>query len=282
MIRSAVRFSHAGVTRARSHLVTIGGVLAALAVMGVAGSARAQQAPPMPPLPQTLKVPDSYEGLFGERDARARAALGFLQCMEETARAMRSGAAGTIDPAWSIACVQEGGEWRGTLAELIAAEPGARVHRQYSVRSGRVITAPVDTTNVSRIARAMRRALAAPMPGRAQSPFVPVALAQPSFTEIWFLPLPNPSRIMVGGDSVIQMTADGNRELGHARRTPPLRALSAPSGGAVLIESAEGKVPLVSELMAAHLALSTAREVRVRTNGRESVLRRGAPRWLHP
>jgi hypothetical protein len=38
----------------------------------------------------------------------------------------------------------------------------------------------------------------------------------------------------------------------------------------------------VSELMAAHLALETVTEVRVRTNGRESVLRRGATRWLHP
>lgn len=240
------------------------------------------QQPPLPQLPPALKVPDSYEGLFAERDTRARASLGFLQCMEETARAAKTGAAGTINPSWSIACVQEGSEWRGVFAELTEDEPGARVHRQFAVRAGRVVAARVDTANVSRIARAMRRALSVPLPGRGQTQFAPVALAQSSFTEIWFVPIPDPARIMAGGDSIIQMTADGNRELGHARRTPPLRPVSMAAGGTVIIESAEARIPLMSELMAAHLALSTAREVRIRTNGRESVLRRGANRWLHP
>jgi hypothetical protein len=256
-------------------------VTALLAMSSVVRPLAAQQ-PPLPQLPPALKVPDSYEGLFAERDQRARGALGFLECMEGTARAARSGTAGTINPAWSIACVQERGEWRGIFAELIADEPGARVHRQFAVRAGRMVSSPVDTVNVSRIARAMRRALSVPVPSKGQTSFAPIVLAQPSFTEIWFIPLPDATRLVAGGDSIIQMTMDGNRELGHARRTPPLRPLAVTPGKPFVLESTEARIPLVSELMAAHLALETVTEVRVRTNGRESVLRRGATRWLHP
>ena len=254
--------------------------LACTASVLIAASGEAQtSAPPQPPRLPSLPVPSSYEGLFAERDARAREALAFLTCMEQTARAAASRR--PTGAGESLACIREGNEWRGVVATLTEAAPGARVVRQFAMRGTAVpVSLPIDTAAVSRIVRALRRGVAAPLPAQGPVPFAPVALAQPTFTEVWFLPLPSLTRLTVGGDSVIQMTTDGMRELGHASRTPPIRTVAAPAAGPLVIESSADRLPLVSELLAAHVALPTVGEVRIRGRDMESVLVRGGT-WTH-
>jgi hypothetical protein len=238
----------------------------------------------VPDLPKAPPVPTTYVGLFAERDARAQAALGYLRCMQKSLEATKSGAFGTVQPEWTLVCVRAGKEWRGVLMELTAKDPGARVHRQLAMRgAGKVVTDAVDTAAVSSTARALRRALSVPVPGKGVGEFTPVVLAEPSQTEIWFLPLPGDrTRTLVGGDSVIQMAADGNRELGHASRTPPIRALTIPAGSTSLtVSSLEERLPLVSELLAARVALEWVPEVRIRTTTYEAVLTRATGTWKH-
>jgi hypothetical protein len=250
----------------------------ATVLIATSGAAQAS-APPPPPLLPSLPVPSSYEGLFAERDARAREALAFLTCMEQTARATSSRR--PTGAGESLVCIRQENEWRGVVAALTEAAPGARVIRQFAMRGTAVpVSVPIDTATVSRVARALRRGVAAPLPSQGQVPFAPVALLQPTFTEVWFLPLPSMTRLTVGGDSVIQMTTDGMRELGHASRTPPIRAVTAPTTGPFVIQSTADRLPLVSELLAAHVALPTVGEVRIRGRDRESVLRRGG-QWTH-
>lgn len=238
-----------------------------------------------PKVPSSPEVPATYEGLFAERDARAQSVLGYTKCMQQTVRATRSGQLGSVSPAWSIACIQQGKEWRGVLLELTESGSGAIVHRQYALRgAGMMVRERVDTAAASTIARAMRRGLAAPLPGRGVADFMPIALAHKNFTEVWFLPVPDPSaKIVIGGDSLIQMTEDGNRELGHARRTPTIRVVPKPASGAtsLLVPSLEERVPLVSEIVAARLAIANIPEVRIRTAQYDAVLSRATGRWKH-
>jgi hypothetical protein len=88
---------------------------------------------------------------------------------------------------------------------------------------------------------------------------------------------------MIGGDSLIQMSADGTRELGHIRQAAVLRAMTVPLQGAATwtLPSLEERIPTVSELMLAHLTLDLIPEVRVRTNQYDSILKRGVPGWTH-
>lgn len=239
-----------------------------------------------PPMPKTIPVPSTYEGLFAERDLRARGALQYMQCHQETMQAARSGALGEMSPSWSVACVPQGNEWRGALVEFLQAPSGSagvKVHRQWALRgAGVAVRERIDTMAVSAVARAMARGLSAPRPGRGVADLMPVALLHESYSEVWFLPvLGASSRPIVGGDSLIQMKADGSAELGHASRTPPVRRLVSPVAGAPwVIESSEDRVPLISELIAARRGVGVAGEVRVRTKQFESTLRRGG-QWTH-
>jgi hypothetical protein len=230
-------------------------------------------------------VPTTHAGLFAARDERAVDGLAFVRCTEQTIDAVRRFTADRM-PNGTIACIRQGREWRGIVADL----PGdgsngqslALIRQHYRLRNGAMIRATdaVDTVEVTRVLRAMRRGLAAPLPGAGRAPFLPIVLSQSTFTEVWFLPAPDPTRLVTGGDSVIQMTSDGLRELGHARQTPVLQLRPLPSAGAIVIESQEAQLPLVSELMAAHLALRRGGEVRLLTARFESTLTR-AGSWVH-
>jgi len=252
----------------------------------VASSVMQAQQGPQPPMPKTLPVPTTYEGLFAERDLRARGALQYMQCHQETMQAARSGALGDMSPSWSVACVPQGNEWRGALVEFTQVPSGSaevKVQRQWALRgAGMAVRERIDTTSVAAVARAMARGLSAPRPGRGVADLMPVVLLHESYSEVWFLPvLGASSRPIVGGDSLIQMKADGSAELGHASRTPPVRRLVSPVPGAPwVIESSEDRVPLISELMAARRGVGVASEVRVRTKQFESTLRRGG-QWSH-
>ncbi|MCC6241961.1 MAG: hypothetical protein IT353_03930 [Gemmatimonadaceae bacterium] len=252
------------------------------------GSAGAKQTAPPPAapdlsaLPKAPKIPTTFEELFTERDRRARQATGYLRCLQSTVTALRAGALGQVPRSWAITCIDQRGEWRGVFGEL--RDNTIDVRRQYAVRgsSGALTTAPVDTARVSGTARALLRGLAAPLPGKGQYEIVPVPLPQDNFIEVWFVPAGlKDGRAVVGGDSLIQMSADGVRELGHGRSTPPIRTLAAPASGATYeLPSLEERIPSVSELMLAHATLERAPEVRVLTRQYESVLRRSTG-WTH-
>jgi hypothetical protein len=114
--------------------------------------------------------------------------------------------------------------------------------------------------------------------------FMPVALVQKGYSEIWFLPTPEASsRLVIGGDSLIQMTEDGTRELGHAKFTPRIRVLPAPLAGtpSLTLPSREERLPLVSEIVAARLVLPKVGEVRIRTATYDAVLSRATGKWTH-
>jgi hypothetical protein len=239
--------------------------------------------PDLSKMPKTLKVPETFEGLYSERDVRAVSAIGYFRCLQSTVNALRAGALGQVPRTWSIACIEQGGEWRGVFGEL--TNTGIAVRLQYAVRGDRsgITRDAVDTARVNGIARALLRGLSAPLPGAGAFEITPVPLPQTKFVEVWFLPVPaNPSRAVVGGDSLIQMTGDGLRELGHGRSTPPIRTLSVPLEGTTwTLESLEERIPMVSELVVARMALDLVPEVRVRTHQYESVLTRGARTWIH-
>jgi len=241
--------------------------------------------PPMPlpkDLPKSPKVPTTYEGLFAEREARAVAVVGYLQCMQRTITALRTGVLGNVPRAWSITCVQQGNEWRGVFGELTDDFTGFAVRLQFALRGpGVLVKDPVDTAAVNGTARALLRGLAAPAPGRGTAEYIPVPLAQKGFTEVWFVPVPsNPTRMTVGGDSLIQMTADGKRELGHSLAIPPIRQLTVPTSGAsYTLPSLEERLPLLSELVVARMALDVFPEVRIRTRQYDAVLTRANGTW---
>ena len=239
-------------------------------------------APDLSKLPKTEKIPDTFEGLFAERDKRAVAAIGYFRCLQGTVTALRGGALGQVSRDWSITCLEQGREWRGVFGQL--TERGIDVRLQFAFRgTGNVITTdPVDTARVNGTARALLRGLSAPLPGAGRYEYTPVPLPQAKFVEVWFLPVPSdPTRAVIGGDSLIQMTSDGMRELGHGEATPSIRAVAVPLSGALwTLESLEERIPTVSELVVAHMALDLVPEVRVRSHQYESVLTRGHM-WTH-
>lgn len=294
MMRSILRSTRCGVlcalVGAAAH--TLGAQRAG--TTGTTGTASATGAaqppgklPGPPPLPKTPMVPTSHEGIFAQRDVRAVEAIGYLRCIERTVGAMRAGTMGTLPELWELACVHVDTEWRGVYAEITATGAGAAVRAQYALRTdGRsgVVQDAIDTTLVGAVLRAQRRALSVPLPGRGTTPFVPVILPQNTFMEIYFLPSPLANgRVTVGGDSIIQMSKDGIRELGHSRASPALRTLDGPPprSRTVTLTSSEERVPLVSELFAARELLSVVPEVRVRTKSHESVITRVRGTWVH-
>lgn len=234
-------------------------------------------------LPKSLPVPTTFEGLFAERDRRARDAQQYLDCLQTTVNALRSGALGTVPTAWSIACLRQGTEWRAVFGELNDDDMSVRL--QVAIRGGRaVITRDrVDTAKAAGVARGVLRGLSAPLPGGGNYPLVPIALRQSSFVEVWFVAgIDDPTRALVGGDSLIQMSVDGKRELGHLKNAPPIRSLPiTPANATWELPSLEERIPSMSELLAAHRALLVVPEVRVRTRQYDSVLRRGAAGWVH-
>ena len=260
----------------------LGTLTGPLAAQGTAMK-RPPGAPDLSKLPKTLKVPVTFEGLFDERDARALGALGYLRCLQGTVTALRSGALGAVPRDWSITCIEQGREWRGVFGQL--TDVGIDVRLQYAFRDGRGIrtTDRIDTARVNGTARALLRGLSAPLPGTGTHEFTPVPLPQSTFLEVWFLPVPgDPKRVVVGGDSLIQMTSDGMRELGHSRSTPPIRTMSVALNAALwTLESLEERIPTVSELLVARMALDLVPEVRVRSRQYESVLTRAGPSWTH-
>ena len=246
--------------------------------------------PPTQVLPSFTKVPTTFEGLFAERDARAIDVIGYLRCFEATVNALRAGVLGNVERGWSVTCLKQNNEWRGIFGELTDAAPGMRVKVQFAMRtpgptpdrrSGMVVRDPVDTVLASATARALLRGLSAPAPGDGLGQFVPVTLPQKGFTEVWFIPSANrPERAVVGGDSLIQMSTDGTRELGHSGSTPRLRVLSLPTGATTYtLESSEVTTPLLTELMLAHLAIDLLPEVRVRTREYDAILTRFTRQW---
>lgn len=260
----------------------------------VSGGAKPKSAaapmPPMQKLPDFTKVPTTFEGVFAERESRAVDVLGYLRCLEATVNALRAGALGAVERGWSLTCIKQKTEWRGIFGELIDTPPGMRVKVQFALRnpgrtpetrSGMVVRDPVDTVLASGTARALLRGLAATAPGNGRGQFVPVTLAQKNFTEVWFVPSANsPERAVVGGDSLIQMSSDGMRELGHASSTPKMRVVSIPVGGSTYtLESSEVTIPLLTELMLAHLAIDLVSDVRVRTREYDAILTRSTRKW---
>jgi hypothetical protein len=268
---------------------------AALSALPAQSAGTAKQ-PPLPPdLPAFAPVPTTFEGLFAERDARALDVLGYLRCIEATVAALRAGALGGVERGWSLTCLKQGTEWRGIFGELTDTPPGMRVRVQYALRDGglagvadrgavgrgMVVRDPVDTARAAGTARALLRGLAATAPGNGIGQFIPVTLAQKNFTEVWFVPSANtPDRAIVGGDSVIQMSADGTRELGHAKSAPRVRVLAIPPGATTYtLDSSEPTQPLMTELMLAHLAIDLLPELRVRTRDYDAILTRSTRRW---
>ena len=233
--------------------------------------------------PKAPRIPTSFDELFAERDARALDALAYLRCLKTTLRAIQTGVLGQVPRAWLLTCVEQEREWRGVFGELTDEAPGIRVHRQFALRgSGVVVSDPIDTARVNGVARALLRGLNAPLPGNGKYEFLPVPLPQATFIEVWFLPVPGkPTMAIVGGDSLIQMSSDGGRELGHSRSTSPIRTLSVSPGSGYTLASIEERIPLLSELMLAHMALSLAPDVRVRTNQYESQFTRGTTTVKH-
>ena len=291
MIPAARRWCEA---LALSAACAVSSVLPAQATGGATGGAIPKSAampkPPAQALPDFTKVPTTFEGLFAERESRAVDVLGYLRCLEATVNALRAGTLGGVERGWSLTCIKQRNEWRGIFGELIDTPPGMRVKVQFALRTpgptpktrrGMVVRDPVDTVLASGTARALLRGLAAPAPGNGLGQFVPVTLAQKTFTEVWFVPSANtPERAVVGGDSLIQMSSDGMRELGHASSTPKMRVLSVPVGGTTYtLESSEVRIPLLTELMLAHLAIDVVREVRVRTREYDAILTRATRQW---
>ena len=230
-----------------------------------------------PNMPKSPRIPSTFSELFAERDQRAMDALNYLRCVRVTVRAIQVGALGLVPRDWIITCAEQKNEWRGVLVDLGADDGNGRVQKQFALRdNGKVVSDPLDTARVVGIARALVRGTTAPVPGKGAYEFLPVPLRQPTFIEVWFLPVPkDPARAIVGGDSLIQMALDGTRELGHSRTASPIRTLTVTPGESYSFKSLEERIPLISELMLAHMALSVAPEVRVLSNQYESIFARG-------
>lgn len=231
------------------------------------------------PMPKTPKMPTTFEGLFAERSERAIRALGYLRCLRNTMGAVEAGLMGRVPRAWLLVCVEQKDEWRGVFTEVAEdSDAGLRVVGQFSMKDGRPTTSAIDTNRVISAARSLVRGASAPVPGGGKYEFLPLVLPQDGYVEVWFLPMPtSPSRVVVGGDSLIQMSADGVRELGHSRSSPAIRTFAIDRTNAPFaLESTEDRVPLLSELMVAHLALDGKERVTVRTKQYESTFTRGS------
>jgi hypothetical protein len=228
-------------------------------------------------------MPEGAAGLFAVRDSRALDALQYMRCMNATAAAGQRGVLGTIPDNALLVCTKEKNEWRGVFGLLDEQRTSFKVLTQLALRAEPVrTTEPLDTAKAAAVARGLLRGFDAPARGAPRYSFTPVSLQLGTFVEVWFLPVQNSATmIYVGGDSLIQMTADGVREHGHFSKSPPVRELPLPSGKVFVIESTEAEIPLVSELVAARLALLRVPEVHILTKKFESVMSNQTRKWTH-
>lgn len=234
-------------------------------------------------VPTAPRVPTTFNELFAERNKRAVGALSYMRCLQQTMLGVRSGVLGPVPPSWVMSCMQQGSEWRGVFVEFASGDGTPRVRAQLAVRGRSVIVRePVDTVLAAGVARALLRGVSVPVPGAGKHEIVPVVLPSTNGIEVWFLPTPSSATTaVVGGDSVIQMSRDGVREFGHSRSAPAIRTVPVTSGASFAFKSTEERIPLISELMLAHLALSVSPDVRVRTYQYESIFSRGTDAVRH-
>ena len=255
--------------------------IVAVASIGISSVAAAQDIPPQinNPFP---KMPEGVVPRFDLRDSRALDMLQYMHCMNETVGAAKQGRLGTVPSSALIVCVRQPEEWRGVAGQLSADRQDFRILSQLSLRNRARTTESVDTATAAALARALLRGAATAERGGTRYSFTAVPLKFETFIEVWFMPVQNSAtQMLVGGDSLIQMTTDGKREQGHFEKSPKIRELSMPSGQSYVIESVEDDIPLVSELLAARLALTRVHEVRIRTKKFESVISNTTRKWLH-
>lgn len=264
-------------------------LLAALAGVAIlAPPVAAQQTKPPPAdfeIPRTLPVPRTYSEIFTHRDSRAVDILQYLHCIGATAAAEQSRVISAPDSALLL-CTREKDGWRGILGAVDKRFGNFHVFSQVAVKqstagAGAKTTASLDTLTLGAVARAHVRALQSPTRGAPRNAFTWAPLHYGNYVEVWFVPLQNSAmNLYVGGDSLIQMTADGRREHGHFSKSPPIRALPLPTGSTYIIPSHEAEVPLVSELVAARLALMRVPIVKIRTQRYEWTLDQSG-QWKH-
>ncbi len=249
----------------------------------------AAQGPPTPPPPvdpnSFLRAPTTHAGRFALRDDRALHAIQYLNCMNVASEVARQGKLGAIPDDAPLACVRDINGWRGVYGMVGSAGMSFRVLGQVAVNGteGAPARTKVDTGAVLSTLRAMQRGMqSATVRNRSRYEFMAIPVVLETFTEVWVLPVQSSvSRLLVGGDSLIQLTADATREQGHFSSAPPVRELAAPSGNSYLILSNEEEIPLVSELVAARLALMNVPEVRIQTKKFNSVISNSTRRWIH-
>lgn len=261
-------------------------VAAALTAVVLPGELTAQQ----PPRPDQMaanfpKMPEGFAAKFDLRDNRALDMMQYMHCMNNTVAAAQDGILGAIPDGALVVCVREKDEWRGVFGMLDKDRANFRIVAQLALRglTGVRTTAAVDTMRASAAVRAMLRGHeAVTLRNKGRYEFTPVPLQLGTFVEVWFMPVQNnASKLLVGGDSLIQMTADGRREQGHFSKAAPVREVPMPTGAAFVLQSTEDEIPLVSELMAARLALLRVPEVRIVTKRYTSVLSNATRKWKH-
>lgn len=259
-------------------------LLAVTALLGGFPNTAAAQAGKPPEFENPFpKMPEGVVPRFDLRDTRALDMLQYMHCMNTTTAAAKQGVMGAVPDDALVVCVREPNGWRGVAGLLSADRSDFRVVSQLALRGTAVRTTErVDTGSAAAIARAMLRGAATPARGGSRYAFTAVPLKLPTFVEVWFMPVQNSAtKMYVGGDSLIQMTTDGRREQGHFSSSPAVREIPMPSGQTFVIESVEDEIPLVSELLAARLALTRVHEVRIRTRRYDSVISNTTRKWAH-
>lgn len=266
------------------------GVASVAALTALPLAAQQGKQPPVDfEVPRTLPVPRGHAEIFAHRDSRALDILQYLHCAGATVAAEQARAISAPDSAMLL-CTREKDGWRGLFGTFDSRFGNFVVFSQVAVQQrtsgvGVPTTAALDTLTAGAVARAHIRALSTPNRGAPRNAFTWAPLHYGTYLEVWFVPLQNnASSLYVGGDSLIQMTADGRKEQGHFSKSPPVRALPLPTGSLYTIPSLEAEVPLISELIAARLALMRVPTVRIRTqrfdwtidqSGKWTIARRG-------
>jgi hypothetical protein len=272
----------------RALLLAVAAVALAATSSTSLGAQGAKRGPPLNPsvalptgmpMPKTPKMPTTFEGLFAERSDRAVRALGYLRCVRNTMGAIEAGLLGRVPRAWLLVCVEHKDEWRGVFTEAAEdVQGGLRVMGQFSLKEGRATSTPIDTNRVVSAARSLVRGHLRTAAGRGE---VRVHAAGPAAGRL--------QRGVVPPDAGQPGARGGRRGLAHPddrrrhprarafRSTPAIRTFAVDRAAPELVlESPEDRVPLLSELMIAHLALDGKSRVVLRTRQYESVFSRGS------
>jgi hypothetical protein len=262
----------------------VSGLSTGASAQGRSGEPPVKGGPPAGlPIPQTLrpKPPQTLDERFADRNTRAILAFQYTRCMLTTIVAGRAGKVGTIPPNDLAICIQQNGQWRGVFGNFNESKTGFEVHLQYSMAgNGTVVKSSVDTNVVAGAARVLVRASSTPFPGNPAYEFLPIILAQKGFFELWFLSAQmDPTHGIIGGDSLIQMSADGRKELGHSKKAPVARKIEVAAGDESTIPSTEEDIPTVSELIAGNAAAEIVDKVIIRTYHWDWVRTRTQPKW---